>query len=187
VSPKQHSPAGKRLKQLVQGPRWPELFEHVPPRDLNFTGREEALTSLHRLLMQAQRPAAITQAAVHGLGGMGKTTLAAEYAHRHAGEYAGVWWAPAETRSGLLASLVELAARLEPRLTAEGDQQKAARAGLAHLARSAVPYLLVYDNVETPEVLRDLVPSAGARVILTTRWADWSGPCRGVGAGGARV
>ena len=159
----------------MQGTRWPELFENVPPRDLNFTGREEALTTLHGLLMQARRPAAITQAAVHGLGGIGKTTLAAEYAHRHAREYAGVWWAPAETRPGLLASLAALAARLEPRLTAEADQERAARAGLARLARSAVPYLLVYDNVEMPEVLRDLVPSGGARVILTTRWADWSG------------
>ena len=73
------------------------------------------------------------------------------------------------------APLVDLAGRLDARLAEEADQEKAARAGLAHLARSAVPYLLVYDNVETPEVLRDLVPSAGARVMLTTRWADWSG------------
>jgi class 3 adenylate cyclase len=133
--------------------RWPEIFGSVPPRDLNFIGREEALSILHRLLTRSERRDAITQVAIHGLGGIGKTTLAAQYAHRHAGEYAGVWWVPAETRAGLLASLVDLAGRLDARLAEESDQEKAAQAGLAHLARSGVPYLLVYDNVETPEVL----------------------------------
>jgi tetratricopeptide (TPR) repeat protein len=155
--------------------RWPEIFGNVPPRDLNFLGREEALSRLHRLLTRAERPTGVTQVAIHGLGGIGKTTLAAEYAHRHAGEYAGVWWVSAETRPGLLASLVDLAGRLDARLAEDPDQEKAAQAGLAHLARSGVPYLLVYDNVETPEVLSGLLPRAGARVILTTRWADWSG------------
>jgi class 3 adenylate cyclase len=127
----------------LRGIYWPTIFENVPPRDLNFTGRKDALRLLHRLLVKAQRPAAIIQAAIHGLGGIGKTSLAAEYAYHYAGEYAGVWWAPAETRTGLVTSLAALAARLEPRLADEADQEKAARAVLAHLARSIMPYLLV--------------------------------------------
>jgi tetratricopeptide (TPR) repeat protein len=43
------------------------------------------------------------------------------------------------------------------------------------LARSMVPFLLVYDNVDQPGTLRDLVPTSGARVLMTTRWADWMG------------
>ncbi|MFC1456970.1 tetratricopeptide repeat protein [Microvirga arabica] len=156
-------------------PAYPEIFENVPPRDLNFTGREVVLSQLHRRLMDFGRPAAITQAAIHGLGGIGKTSLATEYAHRHASEYAGVWWAPAENRTVLLASLAALAGRLDPSLAKEADQEKAARAGLAHLVRSAAPYLLIYDNVEAPDALHGLVPSAGARVLVTTRWADWGG------------
>ena len=155
-------------------PRRPKLFHNVPQRDLNFTGREDILSNLHQMLTKAEQPV-VTQAAICGLGGVGKTSLAAEYVHRHGGEHAGVWWAPAENRTLLVASLAALAGQLEPRLAQEADQEKTARAGLAHLARSAVPYLLVYDNVETPEVLRELVPSAGARVLVTTRWADWSG------------
>jgi tetratricopeptide (TPR) repeat protein len=153
----------------------PGIFENVPQRDLNFTGRDLILSELHQLLMGAYQPAAITQAAIHGLGGIGKTSLATEYTHRYASEYAGVWWAPAENRTVLLASLATLAGRLEPQLAEEADQEKAARAGLAHLARSAEPFLLIYDNVETPDVLQDLLPSAEARVLLTTRWTDWGG------------
>jgi tetratricopeptide (TPR) repeat protein len=156
-------------------PRRPKLFENVPPRDLNFTGRDERLAELHKLLMDADKPAAITQAAIHGLGGIGKTSLAAEYAHRYASDHAGVWWAPAEQRTLLIASLAALAGRLEPRLIDEPDQERAAKAGLARLARLAMPFLLVYDNVEAPDTLRDLVPSAGARVLVTTRYPDWGG------------
>ena len=164
-----------RQSRLGQSASWPEIFENVPTRDLNFIGREDALASLHRLLMRSEWPTAITQAAIHGLGGIGKTTLAAEYAHRHAHEYAGVWWAPAENRTVLLASLVTMAGRLEPRLAQQADQERAAQAGLAHLARLDLPYLLIYDNVTEPDTVRNLVPTGGARVVLTTRWADWSG------------
>jgi len=153
----------------------PKIFEHVPPRDLNFTGRDAALARLHQLLMEAEPSAAMVQVALHNLGGTGKTALAAEYAHRRAGSYGGVWWARAEGRALLVASLAELAGRLDAKLAEEADQEKAARAALARLGRSAMPFLLVYDNVDQPETLRDLVPTAGARVLITTRWADWMG------------
>jgi hypothetical protein len=159
------APASRRTK----------IFENVPPRDLNFTGRDARLGELHRLLREGDQQTAVTQAAICGLGGIGKTSLAVEYAHRYGNSYAGVWWAPAEQRTLLVASLASLAARLEPRLAEEANQENAARAALARLSRSTMPFLLIYDNVETPETLRDLLPSTGARVLLTTRWADWGG------------
>lgn len=149
----------------------PKLFENVPPRDLNFTGREIQIVELHNLLMGANR----TQVAIHGLGGIGKTSLATEYAHRYFDGYAGVWWAEAERRTLLIGSLAGLAMQIDPTLTRESDQEKVAKAGLARLSRSSTPYLLIFDNVEAPDAIRDLVPATGARLIITTRWMDWAG------------
>jgi tetratricopeptide (TPR) repeat protein len=178
-----HEPRERRKRILaaaggrsIAEPAGTRLFENVPPRDLNFTGRDESLAALHSLLMDVEKPTAITQAAIHGLGGIGKTALATEYVHRYAGAYSGVWWANAEQRTVLVASLAALAGRLDRRLTEEPDQDKAARAAIANLAeRTGLPILLVYDNVENPQTQDGLVPSASARVLVTTRWTDWGG------------
>src|SRR5262245_32387881 len=152
-----------------------KLFENVAPRDLNFAGRDQTLSELHGLLRTADGAPALTCAAIHGMGGLGKWLLAAESAHRFAPDYSGVWWAPAEQRMLLISSLAALAGKLDPRLADEPDQEKAAKAGLARLAGFATPFLLIYDNVESPESLRELLPLSGARVLVTTRWADWAG------------
>jgi len=150
-------------------PRRHRLFEDVPPRDAKFTGRDDNLAAIHDLL------AGGGHVALYGLGGTGKSALAAEYAHRFANDYAGVWWAPAEQRTPLVASLAALGGRLDPRLANVSDQETAARAGLARLAGVAAPMLLIYDNVETPDIVRDLLPARGARVLMTTQWSDWAG------------
>ena len=159
----------------LANPSLPWLFDNVPPRVNDFTGREARLQELHELLMQARAPAAITQAALYGLGGIGKTSLAIEYAHVYGKHYAGVWWAGAETRTQLIASLATLAGKLDAKLAEERDQEAAALEGLNRLARTTKPYLLVYDNVESPETLHRLLPATGARVVITTRYSEWGG------------
>lgn len=161
--------------------RPPRAFHGVPPQITGFVGREDLLDHLHRTLA-ANRPMAITQAAIHGLGGIGKTSLAAEYAHRHFDQYAGVWWASAESRTVLIESLAELGAVLNARpneASQSSDPAKAAadmaRAALVKLGESPKPWLLIYDNVDKPAHIRDLIPSNGARILITTRWTNWYG------------
>jgi hypothetical protein len=94
----------------------PRPFIGVPPRIASFTGRADALDRLDTILMQ-DKPAAVTHATVgrvaaKGMGGVGKTALAIEYAHRFRGLYAGVCWCAAETRTGLLSALTSLAVTL---------------------------------------------------------------------------
>jgi tetratricopeptide (TPR) repeat protein len=153
----------------TEQPRRHRLFENVPPRDARFTGRDDNLAAIH------DHFAGRGHVALCGLGGTGKSALAAEYAYRFANDYAGVWWAPAEQRTLLVASLAALGGRLDPRLANVSDQETAAKAGLARLAGMVTPLLLIYDNVETPDAVRDLLPARGARVLLTTQWSDWAG------------
>jgi tetratricopeptide (TPR) repeat protein len=156
----------------------PRPFIGVPPRIASFTGRADELDHLDVILMR-HKPAAVTQAsvgraAVQGMGGVGKTALAIEYAHRFRGLYAGVCWCPAETRTGLLGALASLAVTLDAASADEADVEKAANAALRRLAEQRATWLLVYDNVPAPDHIADLLPSAGARVLITSRFSDWS-------------
>jgi len=125
------------------------------------------------------KPAAVTQtsvgrAVVQGMGGVGKTALAVEYAHRFRGLYAGVCWCPAETHTGLLSALASLAVTLGASTAEEADVEKAAKAALCRLTEQRTTWLLIYDNVAAPDAIADLLPSAGARVLITSRFSDWS-------------
>ena len=168
--------AAERQSQAAPSP--PQLFIGVPPRIASFTGRAQELDRLDVILMQ-DKPVAVTQAlvggaAVQGVGGVGKTSLGIEYAHRYRNLYAGVCWCPAETRTGLLSALASLAVTLGASTAEEVDVEKAAKTALRRLAEQRATWLLVYDNVLAPDAIADLLPSAGARVLITSRFSDWS-------------
>ena len=168
--------AAEGRSQALEPP--PRPFIGVPPRIASFTGRADELDRLDAILMH-DKPAAVTQAsvgraAVQGMGGVGKTSLAVEYAHRYCSLYAGVCWCPAETRTGLLSALAGLAVTLGAATAEEADVEKAAKAALRRLAEQRATWLLVYDNVPAPDATVDLLPSAGARLLITSRFSDWS-------------
>jgi tetratricopeptide (TPR) repeat protein len=168
--------AAEGRSQALEPP--PRPFIGVPPRIASFMGRAKELDGLDAILMH-DKPAAVTQAsvgrvAVQGMGGVGKTSLAIEYAHRYRSLYAGVYWCPAETRTGLLSALAGLAVTLGAATVEEAEVEKAAKAALRRLAEQRATWLLIYDNVTLPEEVVELLPSAGARVLITSRFSDWS-------------
>src|SRR4029077_5671347 len=101
--------------------------------------------------------------------------LAVEYAYRFRGLYAGVCWCPAETQTGLLSALAGLAVTLEAATAEEANVEKAAKAALRRLAEQRATWLLVYDNVSSPEEIADLLPSAETLVLITFPFSDWGG------------
>ena len=86
----------------------PDIW-NVPARNPRFTGRGPDLDHLAQVLAAGS---AITVQAVRGLGGVGKSQLATEYAHVHATGYDLVWWIAAEEPAAIPDQFAALAARL---------------------------------------------------------------------------
>ena len=157
----------------------PAVFNVRRPRLAEFDGHFDALADLHTALSQGQN-AAVTQA-ISGMGGIGKTTLAAEYAHRFGtqGRYGGVWWVDAETQ--LVQGLADLAAEWNKdtartdRIAQDKNVVQQARTVRDWLGARPQPWLVIFDNVTNPDQVREWMPAGSARVILTSRFDDWSG------------
>jgi hypothetical protein len=78
-------------------------------RDPHFVGRQEELAALAAALAATGSSALTQPATVHGLGGIGKTLLAVEFAYRHAADYANLLWLAAEDPTVLAAAFADLA------------------------------------------------------------------------------
>ena len=165
VFPGRGSPAG--LGRLGgSGPRLPGSVPrvwNVPARNPEFTGRDQMLVALREVLAGGDR--AVVQA-LHGMGGVGKTQLAAEYAWRFAGAYELAWWVDAE-QAGLIGDqfaalgtalgCVEAGARIE-----------AVRDAVLGELRDRGRWLLVFDNAQAPGDIAGWLPGGG-HVLITSR------------------
>ncbi|NUT91493.1 MAG: tetratricopeptide repeat protein [Saccharothrix sp.] len=135
----------------------------VPARNPHFTGREGLLARLHEAVRESGT------VAVHsllGMGGVGKSQAAVEYAHRHAADFDIVWWVPAEQPALIPDHLAELGLALA--LTGPDDPITMAGAVLGVL-RHRNRWLVVFDNAEDPAALWPYLPSGDGRVLITTR------------------
>jgi tetratricopeptide (TPR) repeat protein len=131
----------------------------------SFAGRENELDDLDVALGAAGR-AVITQA-IAGLGGVGKSQLAARYVEKHAADYDIVAWIRAE--EGGIADLAALAVKLDVSHDKLSPSERA-RQALDWLSTSEDRWLLVLDNVASPEQLDGLRPRSGdGRVLVTSR------------------
>ncbi|MGW9211245.1 FxSxx-COOH system tetratricopeptide repeat protein [Embleya sp. NPDC055664] len=131
-----------------------------------FVGRSAELGALDEAFTQ---PGEVVVHAVYGLGGVGKSALAAHWA---AGRREAVrWWVTADTAAGVDAGMAALARALQPGLTGLPAELQMERA-VAWLAGSRDRWLLVLDNVEDPAHIRPLLDRVpGGRVLVTTRRA----------------
>ncbi len=144
----------------------------LPPRNPRFVGREALLGRLRERL--ATGPVVLLPGAGHQLGGVGRTQLAVEYAHRHADDYDLVWWIPAEQTAGLRAALVGLAQRLG--LPEARDINRTLGAVRDALSRGE-PYrnwLVVFENANRPEDIKPYLPSGAGHVLVTSRNPRWT-------------
>jgi TIR domain-containing protein/tetratricopeptide repeat protein len=140
----------------------------VSPRNARFTGRDGMLAELRRRL-RADENTLVVQA-LYGLGGVGKTQLANEFAHRFAADYDLVWWLDAEQSVLIPDQLARLATSmgLTPGATVADTVDRL----LAEL-RGRGRWLLVFDNAERPGDIADYRPGGAGHVLITSRSPGW--------------
>jgi tetratricopeptide (TPR) repeat protein len=169
----------------VGRPRFPTA---LPPiwnipfrRNRSFTGRERTLSELAEQLGRGAATA-VTQT-LQGLGGVGKTALAIEYAYRHRSQFDTVWWVRAEQPATLVDDYAGLAGALRLPDIEQANQQQAVSA-VRRWLEDHDRWLLVLDNADAPDtptglpeplaLLVDLLPRVlHGQVLVTSRDASW--------------
>jgi hypothetical protein len=108
-SPIGHAPADEPRSSGTSSSLWTVPY----PRNPLFTGREDLLARLAQALQLGQATALSQPTAISGLGGIGKTQLAIEYAYQHRQDYQAVFWVRADTRENLISNFVSMAGNLQ--------------------------------------------------------------------------
>jgi hypothetical protein len=126
----------------------------------HFLGRDQDLAAIDAALSGKQGRVAI--AALHGLRGVGKTTLASAYADRHRDAYRATWWIRAEIESTRRADLVDLGVRLGW-VAVDAPEESTVAAVLERLRGEGDGILLIYDNANNTEEIRKYLREAGLR------------------------
>jgi DNA-binding SARP family transcriptional activator/tetratricopeptide (TPR) repeat protein len=142
------------------------LWHGVPAANPFFTGRADILRRIHDHLHGAAAVRTVGVVPLLGMGGVGKTQLALEYAHRYAGHYRLVCWVNADSAVLATATLIAMAGELG--LSIDGPPD-AVVAQLWTALATRDDWLLIYDNVEGPAIAAWLQPPESGRLLITGR------------------
>lgn len=159
---------GKVLLQKSTGP----VLWYVPySRNLVFTNREMFLEELYNKLVTMQMAALTQTQFISGLGGIGKTQIALEYAYRHRNDYRYILWVGAATVENLLTDFARLAERLEIQTANNQDLHSIIEAIKSWLAQQR-DWLLILDNADELDSVVQYIPNVvgtNGHILLTTR------------------
>lgn len=156
----------------MESVRAPRSVGRVPVGPGLFVGRDRELARLDAAVAGSGRAAVV---AVHGLGGVGKSTLAARFAASHADRFALVWWVTADSPAALDAGLAALAVAVAPE-TARLPLEERVELGTRWLATHD-GWLLVLDNLTAPRDAAGFLARVRTGTVLITsrRGGGWRG------------
>src|SRR5262245_23836346 len=138
------------------------IFNVLFPRNKFFTGRGDILNVLHTGFVRGERIQAL-----NGLGGIGKTQTALEYAYRHRQDYQIVLWGNAYARETLVSDFASMAGLLNLSEKEVQDQSEAAN-GVKRWLEDNEGWLLILDNADDLMMAREFIPSGERGHVLLT-------------------
>lgn len=157
-------------------------------RNANFTGREDILSKMKDEL-NSRKDELLIQV-IFGMGGVGKTQVAAEYIHRNRTRYSLIWWINAKNETTIADTYYFLAKQLGLTLqNTENISRNRNKAGRYKVATDSVRewlereagWLLVFDNAESLEGIKKYLPKWGnGHILITSRNKDWGNITRKV-------
>ena len=143
---------------------FPTVWGRVPGRNEAFRGRNDILPHLHDRMCRSDRSVAQV---LTGVGGVGKTQLATEYAWRFANNYDAVWWVHAEQSDRIIEQLADFAVSLQ--LAASDTPVGEAVDALRQYCYTRDGWLIVLDNATSAEEVRDWILAGPGRTLVTSR------------------
>ncbi|MDJ0615876.1 MAG: tetratricopeptide repeat protein [Calothrix sp. MO_192.B10] len=156
--------------QIIHGEKQLRPTKNIPRGSVHFVGRERELSLLHGDLQRGD------YVALAGMGGVGKTELATQYARRYEDKYGGIVWFNARETNlpGEVLKFFSLQLGLEipqkdkqERLLSLKEQVAWCWSNYPH---SDLPILIIFDDVTDLANLREAVPTnSHFRVLVTTR------------------
>jgi hypothetical protein len=149
-----------------------DRVSNIPTVPAHFYGRKDELAAIEGVLKNNAGGEGVV--ALFGLGGVGKSTLAAVYANRHRNDYRATWWIRAESELTIWSDLVDLGARLGW-IAADDKTAHALSIVIERLRIDGEGILLIYDDAMNSDVWQFLPRRSEAQAIVT---------CRVTGSGG---
>lgn len=146
----------------------PDTIWNVPyARNPFFTGRTKILDDVREALEDTN--AVTSTHAISGLGGIGKTQTAVEYAYRHRDKYKAVFWAVGENEATVVAGYAEIAEMLNLPEASNPDSHRIV-ASLKRWFETNDHWLLILDSADSPALLRAFIPpNPRGHVLITSR------------------
>ena len=147
-------------------------------RNPHFTGRDGLIAEIEKALAAGEAAALTQPQAITGLGGVGKTQLAVEYAYRHAREYDVVWWVKSEEPITMGADFASLGPELHPPIELAADLDRNVAAVKRRLEQSP-RWLIIFDNAPGADSVSQILPrSSTGHILITSRDQSWRGVAR---------
>ncbi len=158
-----------------------------------FFGQQHILDTMQYALLPGEEgkgsQSGLKQFALCGLGGMGKTELATEFALRHRDKFDAIFWVRADEPAKLDQCFVDISIKLGLETAEEANNQIVSRSlvrgwlanpvkgnatiteDISSIASSGMDasWLLIFDNADDPKLLGDYWPEGPGSVLITSR------------------